>query len=84
MIALPIIGPGLNGVNANPNLEFFSKETSDNVPKAFNALLYFFIGVMIFALLTIHENPEIKINKERNEKKDAVNIQTLRDQVSLG
>jgi len=40
----------------------YTSKTSDNVPDALNRLVYVFCGILILALLLIHENPEIKIN----------------------
>ena len=63
MIAEPILGPGKNGNHTNPKLNFYPVEVADNVPKMFNTLVKVWCGIWIFAVLLIHENPEVKINK---------------------
>lgn len=46
---------------------FFPKENADHVPEMLNTLAYVWCGILVWCLLLIHENPEVKINKEMNE-----------------
>jgi nitrate/nitrite transporter NarK len=52
-----------------PKLDFYPQSVADNVPKMYNTLMYVWIGIWIFAVLLVHENPEVKINKQRNAGK---------------
>ena len=68
-IVLPVLGDGKNSDSTNPKLKFFPVDTADKVPAMFEKLVYVWCGIWIIALLTIHENPEVKINKV-SEKTD--------------
>lgn len=64
-IALAVLGDGKNGKDG-----FYPAKTADLVPKMFNTLLVLWIGILIFSVILVSENPEVKINQQKSAGKE--------------